>query len=269
MPPCRATPTTNQAVPMNDDEPLVATERRGRVLVVTIGREEKRNAIDRAVADQLSAALDLLDDDHDLWAGVLTGTTSVFSAGSDLTAAGDYVTDRGGEYGIIRRVRTKPLIAAVEGPALGGGLEIVLACDLVVASSTATFGLPEVRRGLIATCAGLFRGPRALPINLARELALTGDPIDAARAHAAGLVNKVTDPGAALEGAVALAQRICENSPVAVQASLAAIAAVTAIDDGPGWAATEVAKGRIAASEDAREGIAAFLERRAPRWTGR
>ena len=136
----------------------------------------------------------------DLWAGVLTGTTDVFSAGSDLTAGGDYLTARGGEYGIIRRRRRKPLIAAVEGPALGGGLEIVLACDLVVAASTARFGLPEVSIGVVPTCAGLFRAPRALPLNVARQLILTGRPIDARRAYEVGFVNVLTEPGGALAG---------------------------------------------------------------------
>ena len=125
-------------------EPLVETSRHGRVLVVSMRREGKRNAVDRALADALDVALSGLDDDPEVWVGVLTGTTTVFSAGSDLTALGDYYTERGGEYGIIRRDRRKPLIAAVEGPALGGGMEIVLACDLVVASTTARFGLPEV-----------------------------------------------------------------------------------------------------------------------------
>lgn len=138
-------------------EQLVARRREGHVLIVSLQRPAKRNAIDRAMADALGAALDELEDDDDLWAGVLTGTTDVFSAGSDLTAGGDYVTERGGEYGIIRRARRTPLIAAVEGPALGGGLEIVLACDLVVASTNARFGLPEVSIGVVPTCAGLFR----------------------------------------------------------------------------------------------------------------
>src|SRR5207253_4988746 len=119
------------------------------------------------------------------------------SAGSDMAARGDYRTERGGEYGLIRRARRKPLIAAVEGPALGGGLELVVACDLVVAASTATFGLPEVRRGLVPTSAGLFRAPSAFPLNLARELILVGDPIDATRAHAAGFVNVLVGPGEA------------------------------------------------------------------------
>ena len=129
----------------------VETEQHDRVLVVSMQREEKRNAIDQAIADGVGAALDRLDDDPDLWVGVITGTATVFSAGTDLASSrdGSPRTDRGGEYGVIRRDRTKPLIAAVEGPALGGGFEIVLACDLVVAARTASFGLPEVKRGLV------------------------------------------------------------------------------------------------------------------------
>ena len=172
---------------MSDDTGrLVERRRDGRVLVISMQRAEKRNAVDRALADALDAALNELDDDDDIWAGVLTGTADVFSAGSDLTAGGDYVTSRGGEYGIMRRHRRKPLVAAVEGPALGGGLEIVLACDLVVAASAARFGLPEVRIGVVPTCAGLFRAPRALPLNVARQLILTGRPIDAHRAYEVG-----------------------------------------------------------------------------------
>ena len=138
------------------------------------------------MADQLDEALNELDDDIELWAGVLTGTRKMFSAGSDLTSGGDYVTERGGEYGIIRRQRRKPLIAAVEGFALGGGLEIVLSCDMVVASSEARFGLPEVSIGVLPTCAGLFRGPRALPRHVARQLILTGRPLDASARLRAG-----------------------------------------------------------------------------------
>jgi enoyl-CoA hydratase/carnithine racemase len=232
-------------------------------------REAKRNAVDRALADAIDAALNELDDDPDLWAGVLTGTTSVFSAGSDLTAGGDYVTERGGEYGIIRRRRRKPLIAAVEGPALGGGLEIVLACDLVVASRSARFGLPEVAIGVVPTCAALFRAPRAFPLNLARELILTGAPIDAPRAHAAGFVNVLTDPGGALDGALELAERICSNAPISVQASLAAVNDVLAENDESGWKATAEALRALQGTDDAREGVSAFLEKRRPVWTGR
>lgn len=250
-------------------EPLVRTERHGRVLVIRMCREHKRNAVDRRLAEALDGAFNTLEDDPDLWAGVLTGSGGVFSAGSDLNAVGDYVTERGGEYGLIRRHRRKPLVAAVEGAALGGGMELVLACDLVVAAASARFGLPEVRLGLVPTCAGLFRGPRALPVNLAREMVLTGDPVDAARAHAAGLVNRITPEGEALAGALELAARICENAPVAVQASLVAMDAWLSGSDELGWRATEEATRTVLDSADAREGIAAFLDRRPPRWTGR
>src|SRR6516164_2951688 len=203
---------------MNDDPGhLVTTRRDDRVLLITMERAAKRNAIDRAMADQLDRALNELDDDPALWAGVLTGTADIFSAGSDLTSRGDYVTERGGEYGIIRRPRRKPLIAAVEGPALGGGLEIVLACDLVVASTSATFGLPEVTIGVVPTCAGLFRTPRAMPLNVAKQLILTGRPIDARRAYDVGLVNALAEPGAAADRALELAQQICSNAPISVQ----------------------------------------------------
>src|ERR1700735_2436865 len=194
---------------MDPSSALVRRRRDGHVLVIALDRPEKRNAVNRAMADQLDDALNELDDDLDLWAGVLTGTGEMFSAGSDLTSGGDYVTERGGEYGIIRRSRRKPLIAAVEGFALGGGLEIVLSCDMVVSSSTARFGLPEVSIGVIPTCSGLFRGPRALPPHIARQLILTGRPLDAARAYELGLVNVLSPPGQAEERALELAQDVC------------------------------------------------------------
>jgi enoyl-CoA hydratase/carnithine racemase len=248
---------------------LVATRREGHVLIISMQRQAKRNAIDRAMADALDAALNELDDDPEVWAGVLTGTGDVFSAGSDLTAGGDYVTGRGGEYGIIRRTRRTPLIAAVEGPALGGGLEIVLACDLVVATRTARFGLPEVTIGVVPTCAGLFRAPRALPLNMARQLILTGRPIDAPRAYEVGFVNVLADPGSAVEEAVRLAQDICTNAPVSVQACIAAVNQIVGTDDEFGWVQTGEALRTASHSADAREGVAAFLEKRPPVWTGR
>ena len=158
------------------DPQLVNTQADGPVLVITLQREAKRNAVNRAMADQLDAALNLLDDDATLQVGVLTGGPRMFCAGSDLSAVGDYVTVRGGEYGIIRRRRRKPLIAAVEGVALGGGLEIVLCCDLVVAARDARLGLPEVKRGILPTCGALFRSLQALPPNVARELVLAVTP---------------------------------------------------------------------------------------------
>jgi enoyl-CoA hydratase len=248
---------------------LVGRRRNGRVLVITMERTEKRNAIDRAMADALDDALNELDDDPDLWAGVLTGSTDVFSAGSDLTAGGDYVAARGGEYGIIRRRRRKPLVAAVEGPALGGGLEIVLACDLVVAASTARFGLPEVSIGVVPTCAGLFRAPRALPLNLAKQLILTGRPIAAGRAYEVGFVNILTAPGDALAEAVSLAHQLCENAPVSVQACLAAVDDIVGAQDELGWQETQQALAAAMGSEDAGEGVRAFLEKRPPVWKGR
>jgi enoyl-CoA hydratase len=247
---------------------LVATRRDGHVLVITLQRESKRNAVDRHLANAIDGALNLLDDDASLWAGVLTGSSTFFSAGSDLTALGDYVTERGGEYGIIRRNRRKPLIAAVEGFALGGGMEMVLACDLVVAASNARFGLPEVGIGVIPTCAGLFRAPQSLPLNLARELILTGAPIGAERAYSAGFVNVLCEPGQAATEALSLARRICTNAPLSVQACLAAINTRLSTEAIEGWAATETAKEAILDTADASEGVRSFIEKRAPKWTG-
>ncbi len=248
---------------------LVHTRRQEHTLVVSMQRESKRNAVNRELADAIDAALNELDDDVDLWSGVLTGTNTVFSAGSDLTSGGDYYTTRGGEYGIIRRRRTKPLVAAVEGPALGGGLEIVLACDLVVASSTARFGLPEVAIGVVPSCAALFRAPRSLPLNIARELILTGQPISAQRAYEAGLVNRVTPPGEAVDGALELCAVINGNAPLSVQGCLLAINDLVADGDERGWEVTGQAMAHMQGSHDAGEGVRAFFEKRRPRWTGR
>lgn len=253
---------------VDDDAPTVRTEVEGRVLVVHLQREHKRNAIDPEITAGIDDALNRLEDDPDLWAGVITGTPSVFSAGTDLRA-GMSSTERGGQYGIIRRRRLKPLVAAVEGPALGGGFEIVLACDLVVASITARFGLPEVQRSLVPICAGVFRSVRGLPLNVARELLLTGDPIDAERAERLGLVNRVTAPGDALTEAVALTERICRNGPVAVRETMRILDGLSSGPDALGWELTSVAESAIRASADTIEGVEAFFERRDPRWTGR
>jgi enoyl-CoA hydratase/carnithine racemase len=247
----------------------VETERRGRMLIVSMQRAEKRNAIDRELADAIDGALNTLEDDPELWVGVLTGTPNVFSAGTDLRQPASPATERGGEYGVIRRPRTKPLIVAVEGYALGGGLEIVLAADLVVASTTAQFGLPEVSRGVIPTCGGLFRTARALPLNIAKELLLTGDPLTAERAERLGLVNRLTEPGGALEEAVALADRICRNAPISARQSLWALAQTVDADDAAGWDATAAATMAVGATQDTREGVKAFFEKRAPQWQAR
>ncbi|HEY6531676.1 MAG TPA: enoyl-CoA hydratase-related protein [Acidimicrobiales bacterium] len=246
----------------------VHAEVRGRVLVIELRRPEKRNAVDHEVTDGLSAALDRLEDDPELWAGVLTGGPSFFSAGTDLRV-GSTSTPRGGPYGIIRRRRHTPLIAAVEGPALGGGTEIVLACDLVVASATAVFGLPEVELGLVPNCAGLFRAPRALPINVARELLLTGGRLDVERAERLGLVNRIVPAGEALDAAVAMAEEIATRGPVAVRETMRALEGFYAEEDERGFSLTDAAETAIQASADAQEGVAAFLEKREPRWSNR
>jgi enoyl-CoA hydratase len=244
----------------------VRVDRHDHVAVVTLDRPEKRNAMDAEMTAALDAALNELDGDRAVRAIVLAGSGPVFSAGTDLATGSGGPTGRGGPYGVTRRTRRVPLIAAVEGPALGGGFEIVLACDLVVASTAASFGLPEVSRGVVATCGGLFRGPRALPVNVATELLLTGDPVDARRALELGLVNRLTDEGGALDEALALAMRIAQNSPVAVQATLRSIQTHVAALDHLGWITTDDATRTVLASPDSAEGKRAFLERRAPVW---
>ena len=247
----------------------VETERLGRVLVITIRREHKRNAIDASVTAGLDAALNSLEDDPELWCGILTGGPKVFSAGADLAAGTGDRTPRGGMAGIIRRQRTKPLIAAVEGYAIGGGMEMVLCCDLVVAARTATFGLPEVKRGLMPDFGGAFRVTRMLPANVAREMLLTGASMPAERAERLGFVNLVTDPGGALAAAIELANRVTENAPLAVREALAIVNAEIIGNEEPSWERSDAAHARLVASEDVREGIEAFFGRRAPHWQGR
>jgi enoyl-CoA hydratase/carnithine racemase len=246
----------------------VRQERRGRVLVITIDREEKRNALNAEVTAGLDVALNELEDDAELWCGILTGGSRFFSAGADLASGPGEPTARGGVAGLIQRDRAKPLIAAVEGFALGGGMELVLCCDLVVAAADARFGLPEVKRGLMPDFGGAFRVVRALPPNIARELLLTGDDLTAQRAAALGFVNRVTDPGAALAGALALAERVCGNAPLAVRAALGTSAQVARGDEAELWAYSNARHAELLASEDVTEGIAAFFAKRAPAWKG-
>jgi enoyl-CoA hydratase/carnithine racemase len=247
----------------------VSQERRGRILIITIEREDKRNALNAEVTAGLDSALNELEDDPELWCGVLSGGSLFFSAGADLAAGPGQPTARGGIAGLIQRDRVKPLIAAVEGFALGGGLELVLCCDLVVAAADARFGLPEVKRGLMPDFGGAFRIVRALPPNIAREMLLTGDDLTADRAAALGLVNRVTAPGASLDGALALAGRVCDNAPLAVRAALATSAQAVRGDETQLWAYSNARHADLLASEDVAEGIAAFFGKRDPRWTAR
>jgi enoyl-CoA hydratase len=245
----------------------VVSERRGQVLVVRMEREEKRNAVDHDLAVGIDEALNALEDDSSLRVGVLTGTLRCFSAGTDILDTRSKITERGGEYGVIRRIRSKPLIAAVEGLALGGGFEIALSCDLIVASTTAYFGLPEGRRGLVATSGALFRAPRALPLNIAAELLLTCANLSAERALVLGLVNAVVDPGTAVDAAVAMAEQICLSAPTSVAQALLTLRELTGWQDADGWARTDAARTAVRASPDAAEGVRAFAEKRQPRWS--
>jgi enoyl-CoA hydratase len=244
----------------------VRRERRRQMSVITLDRPARANAIDADMTEALDAALNDLEDDPGLRVGILAGSATVFCAGTDLRSGSGQPTARGGEYGVVRRRSTKPLIAAVEGAAMGGGFEIVLACDLVVASRAACFGLPEVSRGLIASSGALFRVLQVLPKNIALELLLTGRDMDAEEAAGHGMVNRLVEPGQALEEAQALAELIIAQSPAAIGASLDALRTILAVHDGLGWEATGRALARVIDAPDREEGLRAFLERRVPRW---
>lgn len=256
---------------MSDQEPV--RHRRSRhVLEITIDRPEVRNALNLAAAEGICAAIDELEADPELRVAVLTGADGSFSSGMDMKAflAGDvpYVARRG-IFGIVNGPPAKPLIAAVEGGALAGGFELMLACDLVVAAEDASFGIPEVKRGLLAAAGGLMELPRRIPAAVATELALTGEPIGAARAYELGLINRVCAPGAALEQAVTLAERIAENAPLAVAASKRVLREAGGWPAEQAWSLQGEIVSPVLTSEDAREGARAFAERRAPRWSGR
>jgi enoyl-CoA hydratase len=252
---------------------VVERERRGRVEVLALARPEARNAINGEVAQSIEGALDDIEADDDVWAVVVTGRGPVFSAGADLKAiaAGrgiELLTKRGGFGGITQREFSKPLIAAVNGPALAGGFEIVLSCDLVVAADDAVFGLPEVKRGLFASAGGLVRLPKRVPLALATELAITGEPIDAHRAHALGLVNRVVPRDQVLDEALTLAGRIAENAPLAVRSSMRMVREAGDLTDADAWRRNNELAAEVGASNDAIEGATAFAEKRTPRWTG-
>ncbi|WP_433802119.1 enoyl-CoA hydratase-related protein [Actinomycetospora sp. CA-084318] len=244
----------------------VRTEQHGSVLLIRMTRPEKHNAVDAAMTRGLDAALNRLDDDWALRCGVLVGGERAFCAGTDVAVGPGPATPRGGNYGVVARRRRTPLVAAVEGVAFGGGFEIALACDLVVAARTARFALPEVGLGLVANCGALFRTPRALPPAVAKRLLLTGDPIDAGRAYELGLVTDLVEPGEAEATALAVAQRIAERSPAAVSATLAAVDSAVLEADARGWADTDAAVAAIIDGPERAEGLAAFAEKRPPRW---
>lgn len=249
----------------------ITVERSGGLLVITLNRPEVRNAVDAAMSAAIAAAIDELDTDNALSVGILTGAGGTFCAGMDLKAflRGERPEVAGrGFAGLTEAPPAKPLIAAVEGYALAGGCELVLACDLVVAARDASFGLPEVCRGLIAGSGGLLRLPRKIPSQIAMELALTGDPLSAVDAQRWGLVNRLVESGHALPAAVELATRIARNGPLAVRATK------RIVDEAPAWPSGEVWDRQrreldvILASADAAEGAAAFAGRREPRWKG-
>ena len=251
--------------------PLVLIRQEGAVIEITINRPESRNAINRAASEAIADAIDRLDADPSLSVGILTGAGGHFCSGMDLKAflRGERVELEGrGLAGLVEKPPKKPLIAAVEGYALAGGCEIALACDLIVASETAQFGIPEVRRGLIAGSGGLIRLPLKIPRQIAMEYALTGRMMSAQDAHKWGLVNRLTPAGGALEAARALAAEIGANGPFAVAMTK------KVIDESPSWPADEIwtrlsdILEPVITSNDAREGALAFAEKRAPQWSG-
>jgi enoyl-CoA hydratase len=255
-----------------NESAAVVTERHERVLVITLNRPDQRNAINAAVAQGIAASLDELDANTELSVGVLTGAGKGFCAGMDLKAfvAGElpHVGDRG-FAGITRRAAVKPLIAAIEGFALAGGLEVALACDLIVAAEGAKLGIPEVKRSLIAAGGGLLRLPRTLPRNIAMEMALTGEPISAERGYELGLVNRLTEPRGALQAALELAEQIAQNAPLALAGSKRILQESVDWPEAEFFARQEPIVQAVRSSEDAREGATAFAEKRAPVWKGR
>ena len=258
---------------------IVLFEKRGRIGIITLNRPEARNAVNGDVASGVEAALDAIEADDDIWVGIVTANTAgqekpVFCAGADLKAinsgnAGGLNTKRGGFAGIAYRERRKPIIVAVDGLATAGGCEIVLSCDLVVASNRSSFGLAEVKRNLIAGAGGLFRLPRAIGRSAALEIILTGEPLAAQRAYELGLVNHVVTPDQVMPKALEIAERICAAAPLAVWASRKVVLASAYEDDETLINMTNAEFGAIMASEDTKEGLNAFIEKRLPNWKAR
>jgi enoyl-CoA hydratase len=253
----------------------VLRERQGHVEIVTINRPDQRNAINGAVSLGMSEIMDELETDDDCWVVIITGAgDKAFSAGMDLKAfatgeGGGIINGKGGFAGITTRIFPKPIIAAVNGSALAGGFEIMLSCDLVVAVEHAVFGIPEAKRGLIAGGGGLIRMPKRLPMAIALEMGMTGDPIDATRAAALGLVNKVVPADKLMEEALALAERISANAPLAVRYSKTVMKQAAEVPESEGWKINADAVAVVFTSADAMEGPVAFAEKRPPNWQGK
>jgi enoyl-CoA hydratase len=249
--------------------PAVETEVRDQVLVVTLSRPSKRNAVNGEMTAQIRVALDLLEEDSGLRVGILTGAGGSFCSGADLRAgpAGEHLHDHHGFASITRRRRSKPLIAAVEGAAHAGGFEIVLSCDVVVAAENATFALPEPKRGVMAGT-GLIRLPRNVGFSIAAEIGLTGAPFPAPRAYQVGLISRVSPPGGALAEALEVAAGIVANSPGSIRESLHMLRDSYGLSDEEAGEMARTALRRLASTADFREGPRAFVEHRAPRWTG-
>lgn len=246
----------------------ILTETHGRVRLITLNRPEAKNSVNSALGNALVAAIDELDNDDELTAGVLTGADGGFSAGMDLKAfASEGMPE--GFSAFLENGSQKPLIAAVEGFALAGGLEIALTCDLIVAAKGVKLGIPEVNKGLFAAGGGLFRLPARVPYGVAMEMALTSDPITADQGHALGLVARLAEPGQACEIALELAERIAQNAPLAVAASKQIIRATLGVTEEDAWKLQGPLLGKVFSSEDAKEGPRAFAEKREPRWSGR
>ena len=252
---------------------VINYETKGRIALITLNRPEARNAVNHEVAAGIEEAIDQFEEDNNLWTGILCGNGPVFSAGADLKAisAGELnlATKRGGFGGIVARERTKPLIAAVDGPALAGGTELALACDLIVASTVARFGLPEVKRSLIASAGGLVRLPRVIPKNIAMQMALTGEPISAEQAHLFGMVNVLTKEGEALNKAILLAEQINKNAPLAVRATRRSLIESLVLSDYDGMKFAIEETAALTSTEDYKEGPLAFIEKRDPIWKGK